>query len=168
MGIVPTDPDSIVWFISFKVGGRSFAVDIKRVKEITRYRDVVQIRRALPFICGVMNLRGVFIPVVDMAKRLGIESHGTGKVIIVSINGRIAGLGVDEVKDIESVETKWLKKKIRDEFKPWKGYIDRIIDTGTVTIPLINPSKLLTDEEIRLLDSPIEDFRFDPETDGTP
>ncbi len=93
-------------YITFRIGTQYFCVDIMSVREIRGWTPATALPRAPGFVRGVINLRGVVLPVIDLAERLGFyPAEPTARhVIIVAQTGRqIVGLLVDAVSDIIAV-----------------------------------------------------------------
>mgnify|MGYP001545068345 CR=1 FL=1 len=98
-----THPDSKVELLTYVLDGQAFAVDIMMVREIRGWSEPTPIVDAPPYVRGMINLRGVILPVFDLAVRLkgsvaGKESRGV--IIVVETSERAAGLMVDGVTDI--------------------------------------------------------------------
>ena len=94
---------AILELISFEIGGQEFCIDIRTVREIRGWTPATQLPRAPGFVRGVINLRGIVLPVIDLSERLGFEpAEPTQRhVIIVAQTGKqIVGLLVDAVSDI--------------------------------------------------------------------
>lgn len=90
----------------FVVGAEEYALDIMRIKEIINPVKVTQVPRSPEFIEGIIELRGAFLPVVDLRKRFALprtDPTRDTKYIIVSLEGRIVGLVVDKV-----IQVKWV------------------------------------------------------------
>ena len=90
-------------FLSFTLGAEEYAIDILKVKEIRGYGAVTPIGGAPDFIKGVINLRGVIVPVVDLRIRFGlgtVEYTPFTVLIIVDLGVRIVGIVVDSVSDV--------------------------------------------------------------------
>jgi purine-binding chemotaxis protein CheW len=93
--------------ISFAVGGEQYGVDIMAVREIKEWSNVTGLPNQPDYMRGVLNLRGVIVPIIDLRCRFGqgiTESTPTHIVIIVQIGGRQVGLLADRVLDIVSFE----------------------------------------------------------------
>jgi purine-binding chemotaxis protein CheW len=87
----------------FRLGEELYALDIMKIKEIIRPQKLTPVPKAPTFIEGVINLRGVVIPVADMRKRFGQpvgEDARKNRVIVCSLAGKIIGLLVDEVTEV--------------------------------------------------------------------
>ena len=92
--------------ISFRIGDQEFCVDIMDVRELRGWTPTTPLPHAPTFVRGVLNLRGVVLPVVDMSERLGLghcEAGARHVVIVVCIRDQWVGLLVDNVCDILAV-----------------------------------------------------------------
>jgi purine-binding chemotaxis protein CheW len=93
----------IVQMAAFRVGAEEYVIDIMRIKEIINPLKVTPVPSSTSLIEGVINLRGVIIPIVDMRKRFGIPREkwaAQPKYIIVVLSGKIVGIVVDEVLEV--------------------------------------------------------------------
>ena len=99
-------------FLAFKLGAEEYGIDILRVQEIRGYEAVTRIANAPEFIKGVINLRGIIIPVVDMRIKFNLGEPVYDQftvVIILNINGRIVGIVVDSVSDVTTLAPEQVK-----------------------------------------------------------
>ena len=90
-------------FLTFRLGGEEYGIDILKVQEIRSYEPPTRIANAPAFIKGVVNLRGVIVPIVDLRLRLGCESaeySALTVVIVLNVKGRVVGAVVDSVSDV--------------------------------------------------------------------
>lgn len=96
-------------FISFKIGDEGYAIDIMAVREIKGWTESTPLPNQPDYILGVMNLRGIIVPVYDLRCRFGMgltEASRSHAIIIVSAQDRMAGLLVDAVSDILTIDNK--------------------------------------------------------------
>jgi purine-binding chemotaxis protein CheW len=88
-------------FLCFKVSDEVYGVDIMDIKELIKPREVTEVPRSPSFVSGIISLRGVIIPIIDMLDRLGLarETKNTGRerVIVVRQGESFSGLMVDEI-----------------------------------------------------------------------
>lgn len=99
-------------FISLIVGEQSFCIEIDRIREIRRWEPITMLPHSPDFVLGVVNLRGLVIPIVDLAIKLGfgaIQPTKRNVIIITSFEGMMVGFLVDAVSEILTV--------VRDEVK---------------------------------------------------
>jgi purine-binding chemotaxis protein CheW len=90
-------------FLTFRLGAEEYGIDILRVQEIRSYEAPTRIANAPPFIKGVVNLRGVIVPIIDLRLKLGCaeaEYNGFTVVIVLNVRGRVVGTVVDSVSDV--------------------------------------------------------------------
>ena len=90
-------------FLTFRLGEEEYGIDILRVQEIRSYEPPTRIANAPAFIKGVVNLRGVIVPIVDLRIKLGCESaeyNSFTVVIVLNVKGRVVGAVVDSVSDV--------------------------------------------------------------------
>ena len=118
--------------LSFKLGAEEYGIDILRVQEIRGYEPPTRIANAPHFVKGVINLRGVIVPIVDMRLRFNLtdaQYNSFTVVIVLNIAGRTMGIVVDSVSDVLELAP--------DQIKPapeFNGTIDstHILGLGTV------------------------------------
>ena len=95
-------------FITFCSSGQEFAADIMTIREIRGWTPTTPLPNAPDHVRGVINLRGVVLPVVDMRARLGhgiTETNAKHVIVVVKIAERVIGLLVDAVSDIITPDT---------------------------------------------------------------
>ena len=90
-------------FITFHSGEQEFGADIMTIREIRGWTQTTPLPHAPDYVCGVINLRGMVLPVVDLKARLGRSAtHVSAKhvIIVVRCGEQTMGLLVDAVSDI--------------------------------------------------------------------
>ena len=93
-------------FISFAIGDDQYGVDIMAVREIKGWSEITHLPKQPDYVRGVLNLRGVIVPIIDLRCRFGqglTEATPLHIVIIVQIGSRQVGLLADRVLDIVSL-----------------------------------------------------------------
>ena len=94
-------------FLTFTLGSEEYAIDILKVQEIRGYDQVTSIARAPAFIKGVINLRGVIVPIVDLRIKFGlgnVEYTPFTVAIILNVGGRVVGIVVDAVSEVAAFD----------------------------------------------------------------
>jgi purine-binding chemotaxis protein CheW len=90
-------------FLTFRLGPEEYGIDILKVQEIRSYEQPTRIANAPAFVKGVVNLRGVIVPIVDLRLKLGCDTaeyDGFTVVIVLNVRGRVVGAVVDSVSDV--------------------------------------------------------------------
>ncbi len=114
-------------FLTFRLGGEEYGIDILKVQEIRSYEAPTRIANAPAFIKGVVNLRGVIVPIVDLRLKLGCDGADYNDftvVIVLNVRGRVVGAVVDSVSDVLELG--------RDTIKP-APEMSSSIDTSFIT-----------------------------------
>jgi purine-binding chemotaxis protein CheW len=99
-------------YLTFRLGGEEYGIDILRVQEIRSYEPPTRIANAPAFIKGVVNLRGVIVPIVDLRLKLGCDTaeyNGFTVVIVLNVRGRVVGAVVDSVSDVLELGTEHIR-----------------------------------------------------------
>ncbi|MBW7901442.1 MAG: chemotaxis protein CheW [Rhodocyclaceae bacterium] len=93
-------------YLTFRLGDEEYAIDILKVQEIRGYEPPTSIAYAPPFIKGVINLRGIIVPIVDLRIKFAlgtVEYTPFTVVIILNVAQRVIGVVVDSVSDVTSL-----------------------------------------------------------------
>jgi purine-binding chemotaxis protein CheW len=144
-------------FLAFKLGKEEYGINILKVQELRGYETPTRIANAPDFVKGVMNLRGAIVPVVDMRIKFKLAEPTYNQltvVVILNINGRIAGMVVDSVSDVIALTPEQTKPApdmgtaFNSEFMTGLGTLDERL------LILIDIDKLMTSPEMGLVDTP--------------
>ena len=95
--------DDLLQLVTFSIGSEEFGVDILKVIEIIRTMEITKVPKAPAFVEGVINLRGLVIPIIDLRRRFGLaEKAGDSdtRIIVIEINGMSVGFVVDSVSEV--------------------------------------------------------------------
>jgi purine-binding chemotaxis protein CheW len=133
-------------FISFAIGDEQYGVDIMSVREIKEWSKVTQLPKQQDYVRGVLNLRGVMVPIIDLRCRFGqgiTESTPTHIVIIVQIEGRQIGLLADRVLDIVSVDVSKIQPIPKVTHGARANFLSGLITIDGAMIALIDLLNLL-------------------------
>ena len=99
-------------FLTFRLGSEEYGIEILKVQEIRGYDAITQIANAPDFIKGVVNLRGIIVPIIDMRIkfRLGSATYDQFTVVIIlNVAGRVMGIVVDGVSDVINLQAEQIR-----------------------------------------------------------
>ncbi|AMX03205.1 chemotaxis protein CheW [Microbulbifer thermotolerans] len=142
-------------FLVFSLGDEEYAIDILKVQEIRGYDNVTRIANAPDFIKGVANLRGVIVPIVDLRIKFRLSSaeyDAQTVVIVVNIAERVVGMVVDRVSDVMTLSGEQIKAAPEFGVGLPLAYIEGLGNLGERMLVLVDIEKLLTSEEMALVD----------------
>ena len=95
--------ERILEMVGFKLGNEEFMVDINKIREIIMKTDITYVPRIPSYFEGVINLRGNIVPIINMRKKLGMESSGFTKdsrILIMEVNDMFVGFIVDKITKV--------------------------------------------------------------------
>jgi len=145
-------------FLAFTLGNEEYGIHILKVQEIRGYEAVTRIANAPDFLKGVINLRGIIVPVVDMRIKFNLGSPTYDQftvVIILNIEGRIVGMVVDSVSDVTTL----LPEQVRPSPEMGTTFnTEFLIGLGTLEdrmLILVDIDKLMSSPEMGLVDQPV-------------
>ncbi|WP_343553711.1 chemotaxis protein CheW [Pantoea sp.] len=146
-------------FLVFRLGQEEYGIDILKVQEIRGCDRVTRIPNAHDFITGVTNLRGVIVPIVDLRLRFNLPEAKQDEntvVIVLNLNDRIVGIVVDGVVDVQSMDVDQIKPAPEVTSSLSSRYLLGIGVLDSRMVILVNIEKLLSREELELMDSMTE------------
>lgn len=155
-----TDEDLVASeYLTFTLGSEEYAIDILKVQEIRGYEAPTLIANAPAFIKGVINLRGIIVPIVDLRVKFNlgnIEYTPFTVVIILNVAGRVIGVVVDSVSDVISLN----RSQIR-QAPDFSGSFDTKYILGLATVEkrmliVTDIERLMTSADMALIDSASE------------
>jgi purine-binding chemotaxis protein CheW len=133
-------------FISFAIGDDQYGVDIMAVREIKGWSEITHLPKQPDYVRGVLNLRGVIVPIIDLRCRFGqglTEATPLHIVIIVQIGSRPVGLLADRVLDIVSLDASQIQPVPRIARGGRVDFLSGLVTVEGAMIALIDLSNLL-------------------------
>ena len=141
-------------FLSFRLGAEEYGIDILKVQEIRGWEQPTAIANTPAFIKGVINLRGIIVPIVDLRLKFNLSEANYDEftvVIILSVARRVVGAVVDAVSDVLTLAAQQIKPA--PEFS---AALETQFITGLGTIEermliLLDIEKLMTSKDMALM-----------------
>lgn len=98
-------------YLTFRLGAEEYGIDILKVQEIRSYEAPTRIAHAPHFVKGVVNLRGVIVPIMDMRLKLGTDAQYNDftVTIVLNVGNRVLGMVVDSVSDVLELHDEQIK-----------------------------------------------------------
>jgi purine-binding chemotaxis protein CheW len=142
-------------YLTFRLGAEEYGIDILRVQEIRSYEQPTRIANAPAFMKGVVNLRGVIVPVVDLRLKLGCDSaeyNSFTVVIVLNVRGRIVGAVVDSVSDVMQLNREQIRPVPKMNTTVDASYITGIGSVGERMLIVMDIEALFASPDMGLLD----------------
>ncbi len=142
-------------YLTFMLGSETYGIDILKVQEIRGYDTVTHIANAPEFMKGVINLRGVIVPIVDMRIKFKLGNptyHEFTVVIIMNVLDRIIGMVVDSVSDVVTLTPEQIRPAPEMGAALDTHYITGLGTQNDQMLILVDIEKLMSSEEMQLID----------------
>jgi purine-binding chemotaxis protein CheW len=142
-------------FLAFTLGQEEYGIDIQKVQELRGYDTVTRIANAPEHIKGVVNLRGIIVPIIDMRIKLNLGTPTYDQftvVIILNMASRVVGMVVDSVSDVITLTPEQIKPA------PAMGSVldtDYLVGLGTLDermLILVDIDKLMSSTDMGLIE----------------
>ena len=146
--------DGLIEFISVSIGDDQYGVAIMSVREIKGWSGVTHLPKQPEYVRGVLNLRGVMVPIIDLRCRFGqgmTDASAMHVVIIVQIGDRLVGLLADRVLDIVSFENSKIQKVPTVGGAAQAEFLSGLITIDDAMIALIDLEHLLSESGAQVL-----------------
>ena len=133
-------------FISFAIGDDQYGVDIMAVREIKGWSEITHLPKQPDYMRGVLNLRGIMVPIIDLRCRFGqgmTEATPLHIVIVVQIGARHVGLLADRVLDIVGFNASQVQPVPRVAQASHVDFLSGLVTIETGMIALIDLAHLL-------------------------
>lgn len=141
-------------FLTLRLGGEEYAIDILRVQEIRSYEEPTRMVNAPSFIKGVINLRGVIVPIIDLRLKLNIEKVEYNEftvVIILNVRGTVIGAVVDAVSDVVILTSQNIKPAPQFENAIDARFITGLAELGERMLIVMNIEALMSNAEMGMV-----------------
>lgn len=140
-------------YLTFRLGQEEYGIDILRVQEIRSYEQPTRLAHAPEFIKGVIDLRGVIVPIVDLRLKLGCPAEYTDftVVIILNVGGTVLGAVVDAVADVVALATDSIKPAPQFHGPVDASFVRGIATVGERMLIVVDIESLLSGAEMGLI-----------------
>lgn len=143
-------------FLTFRLGAESYGIEILKVQEIRGYELPTAIANAPAFIKGVINLRGVIVPILDLRVKFQLPQASYDEftvVIILNVASRVVGVVVDSVSDVLSLAAEAIRPTPEFASATFDTrYITGLATIDDVMLILLDIEKLLTAADMALIE----------------
>ncbi len=148
--------DELYQLVTFSIGSEEFGVDILKVVEIIRIMDITKVPRAPAFVEGVINLRGLVIPIIDLRRRFGLAVKPMDqetRIIVIEINGMTVGFVVDSVSEVLRIPASTVEPPPPVVAGLDSDYISGVGKLADKLLILLDLDKLLSAADMQVLEN---------------
>jgi purine-binding chemotaxis protein CheW len=141
-------------YITFKLE-EDYGIELTRIKEIIRYQELTTIPEAPSFILGILSLRGIAVPVIDLRKLFQLPAQDINQytvIIVMEILGRLVGMLVDGVSDMININDEDITAPPRFTERKGTKFIKGMVEKEKKFIMLLDVNKIFSADEIEIID----------------
>ncbi|MDR7306701.1 chemotaxis protein CheW [Rhodoferax saidenbachensis] len=138
-------------YLTLKLGDEDYAIEILRVQEIRSYEMPTKMVNSPSFVKGVINLRGVIVPIVDLRLKLNLAQvlyNDFTVVIILNVRGKVVGAVVDGVSDVVTLNAGAIKPAPQFESALDSRFIVGLAHVGDRMLIVMNMEALMGNGEL--------------------
>ena len=146
--------DQPLEFLAFTLGKEEYGISIQKVQELRGYETVTRVANAPPFIKGVVNLRGIIVPIIDMRIRfnLGTPTYDAMTVVVIlNVAGRVVGMVVDSVSDVVTLTPAQIKPAPEMSGSMSTDYLTGLGSIDERMLILVDIDKLMSGTDMGLI-----------------
>lgn len=137
--------------VVFSLNEKEYAIDVQHIVAIENMLHITRVPHVPKFIKGVINLRGVIIPIIDLRIRFGVEEanyNQNTRIIIVSLADKEVGLIVDEANDVMNIQIDEIESQPDVIGTEKQNYITGVVKQNNRLLILLKLDKILNLQEV--------------------
>ena len=138
--------------VTFSIG-EQYGVPISQVQEIIRIGNITKVPNSLPYMEGVINLRGKVLPVLNLRKRLKLPEKDISqesRIVVVEAGTKVIGLLVDAVSQVIKVSPDVVERAPEEVLEVDTDYITGVCKLKNSLVILIDLERLIKRENIEI------------------
>jgi len=135
--------------VVFKVAGTEYALPASDVLQMDSYAGATRVPGSLPYVAGIVQIRGAVVPVVDLRMRFGlppIERTIDSRVVVGKHGDRPVGLIVDSAREVLKLEAEQVQAPPEMVLREARGLIKAVAQVGSRLVMLLDFSKVIGEE----------------------
>jgi len=141
-------------YVTFSIAEELYGVDVIRAQEVLNLSAITKVPNTMPFMKGVIDLRGKIVPLIDMRIKFNIPERPYDKntvIIIVEVRGLLCGLIVDSVNDVISMTLEDIQNTPHFAAEIERDSVIGIGREKEQLVIVLDADKILTAEEVRII-----------------
>ncbi|MEA2102118.1 MAG: chemotaxis protein CheW [Thermodesulfobacteriota bacterium] len=149
------DASLSVQYVTFDLGDEEYGIPILKLNEIIAYQKPIAIPKVPAFIKGVLNMRDLVVPVIDLRERFCMEKKEKDQmtvIMILDVSGRTMGMIVDSVNDVVTLNKDDIRNRPSFSTGIDMGFIEGMGVRDDTFIILLDVNRLFSDEELNIVD----------------
>ena len=138
-------------YLTILIGNEMYAVDVRKVKQVLKIADISFVPNSLPFMKGVIDLRGKIVPLIDMRLKFNIEENkyiDSASIVVVRVKKNLIGMIVDNVVDVVTLKLSLVQDVPHYTANIEADCIKGLSQVDDRIIIIMNVDRILTSDEL--------------------
>ncbi|MBP5153271.1 MAG: chemotaxis protein CheW [Lachnospiraceae bacterium] len=138
-------------FIVIKIGDEQYGINIAYVDNIVRMQQITRVPKVAPYINGVINLRGIVVPVMSLRLKMGLpadEFTKSTRIIILKLESQgTVGIIVDEVREVITLDSEQIEKVSNDTQNDKVNFVQSVGKANGGLVSILDLNAVATEKE---------------------
>lgn len=142
--------DPILQWVTFRLSGETYGVNVMQVQEVLRYTEIAPVPGAPDYVLGIINLRGNVVTVLDTRNRFSLntgEVTDATRIVIVEAEEHVVGLLVDSVAEVVYLRQSEIENPPNAGHEESARFIQGVCNKNDELLILVELEKILTDQQ---------------------
>ena len=142
--------DPILQWVTFRLSGETYGVNVMQVQEVLRYTEIAPVPGAPDYVLGIINLRGNVVTVLDTRNRFSLqdgEVTDATRIVIVEADEHVVGLLVDSVAEVVYLRQSEIENPPNAGHEESARFIQGVCNKNDELLILVELEKILTDQQ---------------------
>lgn len=142
--------DPILQWVTFRLSGETYGVNVMQVQEVLRYTEIAPVPGAPDYVLGIINLRGNVVTVLDTRNRFSLEDGevtDATRIVIVEAEEHVVGLLVDSVAEVVYLRQSEIENPPNAGHDESARFIQGVCNKNDELLILVELEKILTDQQ---------------------
>ncbi len=142
--------DPILQWVTFRLSGETYGVNVMQVQEVLRYTEIAPVPGAPDYVLGIINLRGNVVTVLDTRNRFSLEDGevtDATRIVIVEAEEHVVGLLVDSVAEVVYLRQSEIENPPNAGHEESARFIQGVCNKNDELLILVELEKILTDQQ---------------------
>jgi len=143
-------------YVVFSINDQIFGIEISKIREVLSYRKITPLPHVKGFVKGVINLRGIILPVFDLGEKFNFARNDYSPyhvIIVMELAGRVMGVIVDEISDVVEIAPEEFQTTGNLPTTLQREYLKGVGKKNDTMIILLDIDRLLSAEELEMADA---------------
>lgn len=143
-----TETNQVIQYIVVNIGEEQYGVDIGYIDNIVRMQSITRVPKVPSYLKGVINLRGVIVPVMSLRLKMGLAADEITKdtrIIIIKTGQELVGIMVDSVKEVVNINMDEVERVTFENRDEHSGYVMGVGKQGDTLISLLDINAVFAD-----------------------